>query len=130
MVDIDPARAAEAAAQYGCEGLTDFRQLAGKADAAIVAVPTSAHMEVGCGLMEAGIDVLVEKPIAPDLASADRLLRDGRGHRAHPAGGPPGALQSGGAGAGKARHAAAVLRDPPHERVQPARRSISTWCST
>src|SRR5436309_816030 len=66
VVDIDPARAAEAAAQYGCEALTDFRQLAGKADAAIVAVPTSAHTEVGCRLMEAGMDVLVEKPIAPD----------------------------------------------------------------
>jgi predicted dehydrogenase len=74
VVDVDPARAAEAAAQYQCEGLTDFRALAGKADAAIIAVPTSAHTEVGCRLMEAGLDVLVEKPIAPDLASADCLL--------------------------------------------------------
>ena len=54
--------------------LTDYRELAGKVDAAIVAVPTSAHAEIGCALMEAGIDVLVEKPIAPDLASADRLV--------------------------------------------------------
>jgi predicted dehydrogenase len=75
VVDLDPARAAESAGQYGCEALTDFRQLAGKADAAIVAVPTSAHVEVGCGLMEAGLDVLVEKPIAPDTESADQLLR-------------------------------------------------------
>ena len=75
VVDIDPARAAEVAAEYQCEGLTDFRQLAGKVDAAIVAVPTSAHAEVGCGLMEAGLDVLVEKPIAPDLESADSLLK-------------------------------------------------------
>jgi predicted dehydrogenase len=76
VVDIDPTRAAEAAAAapYPCEALTDFRQLAGKADAAIVAVPTSAHAETGCFLMESGMDVLVEKPIAPDLAAADRLL--------------------------------------------------------
>jgi predicted dehydrogenase len=74
VVDIDPARAAEAAAPYRCEALTDFRQVAGKADAAIVAVPTSSHCEIGCGLMEAGLDVLIEKPIAPDLDSADRLL--------------------------------------------------------
>jgi predicted dehydrogenase len=75
VVDADPARANEAAGQYGFAGLTDYRELAGKADAAIVAAPTSVHAEIGCALMEAGIDVLVEKPIAPDLASADRLLR-------------------------------------------------------
>jgi predicted dehydrogenase len=54
---------------------TDFRRLAGEVDAAVVAVPTSSHAEVGCALMEAGIDVLVEKPIAQDLASAERLVR-------------------------------------------------------
>src|SRR5436190_2489647 len=74
VVDIDAARAAEAAAPYGCEVLTDYRQLAGNADAVIVAVPTSAHADAGCFLMESGMDVLVEKPIAPDVASADRLL--------------------------------------------------------
>jgi predicted dehydrogenase len=73
-VDIDPARAAEAAATYGCQALTGFRELGGKVDAAVVAVPTSAHVEVGAWLLGAGIDVLVEKPIAPDLASAGRLL--------------------------------------------------------
>ena len=64
VVDIDPARAA----------ITDFRELAGKVDAAIVAAPTSAHAEIGCWLLEHGIDVLMEKPIAPDLESADRLI--------------------------------------------------------
>ena len=72
VVDIDPARAA----------IADFRELDGRVDAAIVAVPTSAHAEVGCWLLEHGIDVLVEKPIAPDLESADRLItaaeRNGR----------------------------------------------------
>jgi predicted dehydrogenase len=75
VVDVDPARAKEAADQYRCACFTDSRELAGKADAAIVAVPTSFHAGVGCALLEAGLDVLVEKPIAPDLASADRLLR-------------------------------------------------------
>jgi predicted dehydrogenase len=74
IVDIDRARAADAAAQYSCAALTSPGQLQGKADAAIVAVPTSHHADVGCLLMEAGLDVLVEKPIAPDLAAADRLL--------------------------------------------------------
>ena len=46
----------------------------GKIDAAVVAVPTSAHADVGCALLESGIDVLVEKPIAADIASARRLV--------------------------------------------------------
>jgi predicted dehydrogenase len=75
VVDTNPARAAETAAQYGAEALSDFHELAGKVDAAIVAIPTCEHMRVGCALMEAGMDVLVEKPIASDTESADRLLR-------------------------------------------------------
>ena len=75
VVDIDGVRAQEAAAQYGARALTDARELAGMVEAAIVAVPTIAHEETGVALMEAGIDVLVEKPIAPDLAAATRLIR-------------------------------------------------------
>lgn len=72
VVDTDPARAAEAA--DGVLALTSHRELAGLADAAIVAAPTAAHADIGCDLMEAGLDVLIEKPIAPDLASAGRLI--------------------------------------------------------
>ena len=86
VVDSDPARAAEAAAQYGAEPLTDFRALAGQVDAAIVATPTTVHEEVASALLDAGIDVLVEKPIAPDLASAARLIEARRAPRPHPPG--------------------------------------------
>ncbi|MFN7994836.1 MAG: Gfo/Idh/MocA family oxidoreductase [Bryobacteraceae bacterium] len=72
VVDTDSSRAP----------IADFRELAGKADAAIVSAPTSVHAEIGCWLLEHGIDVLVEKPIAADLDSADRLVaaadRNGR----------------------------------------------------
>jgi predicted dehydrogenase len=74
VVDIDAGRAAEAVTAGGALALTDFRELAGKAEAAIVAAPTSVHEEIGCGLLEAGLDVLIEKPITPDLAAADRLI--------------------------------------------------------
>jgi predicted dehydrogenase len=70
VVDSDPSRAA----------LTDFRELEGKVDGAIVATPTSAHAEIGCWLLEHGIDVLVEKPMAPDLESADRLIAAAERH--------------------------------------------------
>ncbi len=74
VVDTDAARAAEFATLYNAEPLADAHTLAGKVDAAIVAVPTSWHEPVALALLEAGIDVLVEKPIAPDLQAADRLI--------------------------------------------------------
>jgi len=74
VVDIDPSRATLA------DYFADYRELAGKVDAAIVATPTSAHAEAGCWLLEHGIDVLVEKPIAPDLDSADRLIAAAERH--------------------------------------------------
>src|SRR5260221_250146 len=78
VVDIDATRAAEAA--EGCLALSDYRDLRGRVDAAIVAAPTVAHAEIGCALMQAGIDVLVEKPIAPDLESASQLIETARAH--------------------------------------------------
>src|SRR5262245_17185085 len=70
VVDTDGARAAESAAPTGARVFTDCRELAGQVDAAVVAVPTVAHEQVAIALLEAGIDVLVEKPIAADLESA------------------------------------------------------------
>src|SRR5260370_2784610 len=76
VVDTDPARAHEAAA--GRLAFTDYRELRGCVDAAIIAAPTIAHAAIGCELMQAGIDVLVETPIAADLESADRPIREAR----------------------------------------------------
>jgi predicted dehydrogenase len=74
VVDIDAERGGEAAAASGAQLFTHYRQLAGRVDAAIVAAPTSVHQEIGCALLEAGIDVLVEKPFAQNLAAASRLV--------------------------------------------------------
>jgi predicted dehydrogenase len=52
----------------------DLEELRGRVKAASVAVPTEAHSEVGCRLLDMGIDVLVEKPMATDLIQADALL--------------------------------------------------------
>ena len=80
VVDLDRTRAEGAAAQYGAQAFTDAGELAGRIDAAIVAVPTTAHEAVGCRLLESGIDVLVEKPIAHDLESAARLIDTAERH--------------------------------------------------
>jgi predicted dehydrogenase len=80
VVDIDRTRAGAAATQYGAQPFTDAGDLAGKVDAAVVACPTTAHEEVGCRLLEAGMDVLVEKPIAPDVEAATRLIDTAERH--------------------------------------------------
>jgi predicted dehydrogenase len=74
VVDSDAERVAQAAAEHNCLTFATLAELKGNVDAAVVAVPTSLHGDVGCELLESGIDVLVEKPIAADLASARRLV--------------------------------------------------------
>ncbi|MGH9475993.1 MAG: Gfo/Idh/MocA family oxidoreductase [Terriglobales bacterium] len=74
VYDTSSARAAAVAAEFGVPVLVSLAQVAGVAQAASVAVPTSAHAAVAIELMEAGLDVLVEKPIAPALADADRMI--------------------------------------------------------
>jgi predicted dehydrogenase len=80
VLDLNPERAAQAAAAHGCRVFTSLEELAAHADAAVVVTPTVTHSEIGCRLMEAGLDVLVEKPIAHDLAAAEALL-DAAGRR-------------------------------------------------
>ena len=71
--DVDAERAQAAAAQFECEAVTDLSLLAGKIDAAVVATPTVTHADIGCRLLAMGIDVLIEKPIAPSLDDARRI---------------------------------------------------------
>lgn len=73
IVDIDPARAAAVAAQYDTQALSDHRALIGRVDVASVAVPTEQHAHVARDLLEAGVSVLVEKPITPTLDEAREL---------------------------------------------------------
>jgi predicted dehydrogenase len=78
IVDPDPEKLAAADVPPTCLRLPDTSQLPGKVDAVIVAAPTSAHESVGLRLLQSGIDVLIEKPIAPDLDAADRLIAAAR----------------------------------------------------
>jgi predicted dehydrogenase len=81
VVDCDAARAASVAAEFGTCAIDSLEELRGRADAASVAVPTVSHAEVGCQLMEMGLDVLVEKPMAATLGEADELLAAARRNR-------------------------------------------------
>ncbi len=78
--DIDRARAA--AAEFGCHACASLDELAARCNAAVVASPTTTHADVACRLLEAGLDVLVEKPMAATEEEARRMidtaLRHGR----------------------------------------------------
>ncbi|MCP4572448.1 MAG: Gfo/Idh/MocA family oxidoreductase [bacterium] len=74
VVDTDPARAAAVADECGCDAAGDVAEIVDRIDAASVVVPTVAHHQVAMPLLEAGRHVLLEKPIAPDLAAADDLV--------------------------------------------------------
>lgn len=75
VVDSDLSRAQAVAAQFGAQAFDSVAPLAGlKVKAASVAVPTVHHLPVARSLMKAGIDVLVEKPLAPSLTEADELI--------------------------------------------------------
>ena len=78
LVDVDGSKVARLAAQYDTQGFTDYRELFGKVDVVSLAVPTPLHFEVAREFMEAGIGVLVEKPLAPTLEEARELFRIAR----------------------------------------------------
>lgn len=78
IVDADPARADAVAREFGCRAFGSIEQLVtthSEVQAASVAVPTLHHVETARALMEAGVDVLVEKPLATSLPEADELVQ-------------------------------------------------------
>jgi len=75
IVDRDPARAREVADALGVPIFADHHALVGQVDCASVAVPTAAHAAVGLDLLAAGIDVLIEKPLASTAAEGAALVR-------------------------------------------------------
>jgi len=74
VCDVDEARGRKVAEEFGVNLCADWRALVGSVDAASLAVPTESHCEIACSLLEAGIHVLVEKPISRTLEEADRMI--------------------------------------------------------
>src|SRR5215469_1968618 len=73
VADIDPERASKLATDTGAQSLADYRELAGKIDLVTIASPSITHHEVASAMLSAGIDVLLEKPMAASLAEARQL---------------------------------------------------------
>jgi predicted dehydrogenase len=75
VLDTNAVRAQKVAAEFGTRVLRDFDALSSDGvEAVSLAVPTAEHARIGSRLLAAGIDVLVEKPIAASLDEADALI--------------------------------------------------------
>ena len=83
VVDRDPATLAAASEKFGVPGFESIEAClaaTGKLDAASICVPTVHHATAAAPLLAAGVDLLVEKPLAANLADADRILELARAH--------------------------------------------------
>ncbi|HEX6143153.1 MAG TPA: Gfo/Idh/MocA family oxidoreductase [Geminicoccaceae bacterium] len=95
VVDADRRAAEAVAAAVGCAAAGELAELAGRVDVASVVVPTHAHLEVARTCLEAGLHILVEKPVAATAvearamidaaAAAGRILQVGHLERFNPA---------------------------------------------
>ena len=75
VVDSNAERAAQVAAEFKTRVIRDVYALATeKVDAVSLAVPTAEHSRVGCYLLDSGMDVLVEKPMASSVGEASGLI--------------------------------------------------------
>lgn len=74
VCDIDESRGRPVAQRYNADFVTDYRELIGKVDAASLTVPTESHEAIASELLNAGIAILVEKPIARTVDEADRII--------------------------------------------------------
>lgn len=74
VIDSNQERAAQTAAERGTTAYADVRDVPGKIDLAVVAVPTESHAAIASTLIAAGIHTLVEKPVTQTVAEADALI--------------------------------------------------------
>jgi predicted dehydrogenase len=78
VVDINRERAAQVAAEHGTRAYETWQDIPGGLEAVTVAVPTGQHVDVALPLIERGVHVLVEKPMARSVEDADRLIAAAR----------------------------------------------------
>ena len=78
VADPDPDRGQLAKDQFGCQWFPDYQTLLGEVEAVCIAVPTLLHHSVGLACLEAGVHVLIEKPIAASQDEATALIQAAR----------------------------------------------------
>ena len=81
VADPDPERGHLATEQFGCQWFADYREMLSEVEAVCIAVPTLLHHPVGLACLQAGVHVLIEKPIAASQDEATALIN--AAHQAH-----------------------------------------------
>ncbi|MEW6083515.1 MAG: Gfo/Idh/MocA family oxidoreductase [Chloroflexota bacterium] len=78
--DADSFRAESTAQKFGIRAYTDHREMLEKEkpDAVSVVVPTAMHEQVGLDALNAGVNILIEKPIAATIEEGTRLIQKAR----------------------------------------------------
>lgn len=76
VVDVDAEKAKAIGVQTGCRPYVDFHALQGQVQAVSIVVPTVLHHEIALKFLQAGVDVLLEKPMTVTLQEADELIRE------------------------------------------------------
>ena len=74
VVDTNQAAAQQVADETGALALSDCRDLFGRVDAAVIATPTRSHCTIAQDLMQGGLHLLVEKPLAASLPEAEQMV--------------------------------------------------------
>jgi len=75
VCDINENQGRAIAERHAARFIRDYRELLGRVEAVSVATPTVNHHEITCAFLEAGVHVLVEKPVARTLDEADEMIR-------------------------------------------------------
>jgi len=78
VVDPDPVARERVAAAHRCAALDAPERIVGRARAAVIAAPTGLHTAVSLPLLEAGLDLLVEKPLAADVEESRAIVTTAR----------------------------------------------------
>ncbi|MCD1294915.1 oxidoreductase [Methanocella sp. CWC-04] len=75
IADVDKKRVEELSRQYNTQGFTDYKEMLKTGmDAVSIVVPTTLHKSVALDVIAAGTNLLVEKPIANNIESADQII--------------------------------------------------------
>jgi predicted dehydrogenase len=74
VVDTNNLQSQRIAEECGCLSFSNYKDLLPSVDAVSIVVPTSFHCKVAGDCLDAGIDVLLEKPMTVTLAEADELI--------------------------------------------------------
>lgn len=75
VVDIDEERSRRIAQEYKTSAYTEYTQVLKRVDVASIAVPTELHYRISKDFLNAGVHILIEKPMTQTLGEADELLR-------------------------------------------------------